>query len=544
MERGEVSRQRKIRAGEAIGRISTIVELEGDQVEEANTTDDWNNEKLEKQINVGKEITDEQRTKIYQMLLRTKTALSKNETDIGKAKVTPHEIELTDNTPIWQKPRNFSEPINQEIERQCRELEACDIIERCDSPWSQPVVPVGKCDGSLRLCVDYRKVNKVTKTQNFPMPNLTDSIYSAHNIQYFTKLDLIKGYYQVPIHENSRQFTAFSTPQAQYQFKRLSFGLKNSGIQFQKHMQQILSEFSHKKVIVYIDDILLLSNSFEEHLVLVEKVLTSLMLNGIKIKVAKCEFFKEEVSFLGHLISREGLKKSPEFIEKIKNYPKPSTVTQLRQFLGLANFQRKFIHQFSAIAKPLSCLTGGPKRKKIHWTIEMEEAFEAIKEKLAEETALTFPDYRPEASPLELYVDASGQGAGACLMQLQKGQYKPIAYASTAFNEAERNYSTIERELLALRFGVKNFRTFLFGTKFIIYTDHKPLLYLHNMCRDNARLMRTVSELEDYNYSIRYRPGADNEAADSLSRIVQKCNQSVPGNTPYHLPKGVKNEDS
>ena len=390
------------------------------------------------------------------------------------------------------------------------------------------------------MCVDYRKVNKVTETQNFPMPNLTDSVYSAHNVQFFTKLDLIKGYYQVPIDEESRQYTAFSTPQHQYQFKRLSFGLKNSGIQFQKHMQEILSDFNNKQVIVYIDDILILSQSFQEHLQLVEKVLTSLMLNGIKIKVAKCEFFKEQVSFLGHLISREGLKKSPEFIEKIQSYPKPVTVTQLRQFLGLANFQRKFIHQFSTIAKPLSCVTGGPKRKRIEWTPEMDGAFEAIKAKLVEETTLTFPDYRTGASPLELYVDASGQGAGACLMQKQEGVYKPIAYASVAFTEAERNYSTIERELLALRFGVKNFRTFLFGTKFVIYTDHKPLLYLHNMCKDNARLMRTVSELEDYNYTIRYRPGPQNDAADSLSRIIQRCEEPIPDQKLTELPKGLK----
>ena len=536
---GDQTTKQRIRAGEVVGRISTIVELDAD--EETTTESEWTIDRLTKEIKLGKDVTEDQRNRIYETLLRTNRALSKNESDIGKAIVTPHEIELTDYTPIWQKPRNFSEPVNEEINRQCNELEAADIIEKCDVPWSSPIVPVRKIsDGTLRMCVDYRKVNKVTKTQNFPMPNLTDSVYSAHNIQYFTKLDLIKGYYQVPIHENSRQFTAFSTPQNQFQFKRLSFGLKNSGIQFQKHMQEILSDFNHRKVIVYIDDILILSNTFEEHLDLVEKVLNSLMLHGIKIKVAKCEFFQEQVSFLGHLISKDGLKKSPEFIEKIRNYPKPSNVTQLRQFLGLANFQRKFIHQFSSIAKPLSCLTGGPKRKKIEWSQEMTEAYEQIKLKLMEETVLTFPDYRPGAPPLELYVDASGYGAGACLMQLQNGSHRPIAYASIAFSAAERNYSTIDRELSALRFGVRNFRSFLFGTKFIIYTDHKPLLYLHNMCKDNARLMRTVNELEDFDYVIKYRPGSENTAADTLSRIVQKCEDNTDENTRYELPKGVK----
>ena len=174
-----------------------------------------------------------------------------------------------------------------------------DIIEKCDSPWSSPVVPVRKGDGSLRLCVDYRKLNKVTRQENFPMPNLSDAIYSAHNVQYFTKLDLIKGYYQVPIHQDSREFTSFSTHQQQYQFKRLSFGLRNSGLQFQKNMQEILSEFRNKRIIVYLDDILIMSESFEEHMQLVEKVLGTLMTNGIKIKVNKCEFFKQQVTFLG-----------------------------------------------------------------------------------------------------------------------------------------------------------------------------------------------------------------------------------------------------
>ena len=175
------------------------------------------------------------------------------------------------------------------------------------------------------------------------MPNLNDAIYTAGNVKYFTKLDLLKGYYQVPIDKDSRPYTAFSTPHQQYQFKRLSFGLRNSGIQFQKNMQQILSEFSHNRIIIYIDDILIMSETFEEHVELVERILTTLMNNGIKIKVSKCEFFKESVSFLGHLISNKGIEKSPEFIDKIRNYPKPSNVCQMTRFLGLTNFQRKYI---------------------------------------------------------------------------------------------------------------------------------------------------------------------------------------------------------
>ena len=184
------------------------------------------------------------------------------------------------------------------------------------------------------------------------MPNLSDSIYAAHNKQYFTKLDLVKGYYQVPLDKDSRQYTAFSTSHNHYQFKVLSFGLRNSGIAFQKTMQEILSDYCFKNIIVYIDDILIMTETFEQHIDLVSKVLTTLMNNGIKVKINKCELFKKEVSFLGHIISNKGIQKAPEYIEKIQQYPKPTTVTELRQFLGLVNFQHKFVDNCSLIAKP------------------------------------------------------------------------------------------------------------------------------------------------------------------------------------------------
>ena len=534
---------KKVKKGDIVGRVSTLVQVEADpnrEVPDSSITRLFK-DKFKAEVNIGNSISIEQRDIVAEMLLEVHDVFGKDSSDIGVLKVKPHEIELTDETPIWQKPRHFTPPVNQEIERQCAELESLDIITRSNSQWSSPVVPVTKTDGSLRMCVDYRKLNRVTKRQNFPMPNLQDAVYSASKIKYFTKLDLIKGYYQLPIHEDSRKYTAFSTPNGQYEFKRLSFGLKNSGIEFQKQMTEILTGFDHRKVIVYIDDILILSSTFEEHMIMVEKVMNTLLAYGVKINTKKCEFFTERVAFLGHEVSCEGIRKSKEFIDKIKYYPKPTTVTQLRQFLGLCNFQRKFVSNFSTIAKPLSSLTGGPKRKQLKWDLSMEEAFETLKEKLTEEVALTFPDYTAEAEPMDLFVDASGQGVGACLMQRQDGVTKPIAYTSSAFNETERRYSTTERELLAIRFGIKSFRTFLHGVPFNIHTDHKPLLHLHNMSKHNSKLMRIVYELEEYDYRIFYMPGKENEAADSLSRMVQKfCEGENSDRVDYGLPKGVK----
>ena len=479
------TKKRKVRKGQVIGRVSTLVEVD---CANTNKNEQWTKEELKKVLKIGEDLTQEERAQVYEVLLKSGEALGKDSSDIGMINVKPHEIKLTDYTPIWQKPRTFSEPINQEIDRQCKELEALDIIEKSYSQWSSPIVPVRKPDGTLRMCVDYRKVNKVTKTEHFPMPNVNDAIYTGSKIKYFTKLDLIKGYYQLPIDENSREFTSFSTPHSQFQFKRLSFGLKNSGIEFQRTMTDILSEFDHRKVIVYIDDILILSTSFSDHIRLVEKVLNTLARYGITINIKKCEFFASKVNFLGHTISCNGIGKSEDFIEKIRNHPKPTTVTQMRQFLGLANFQRKFIPEFAAITKPLSVLTGGPKKQPIVWTEEMDQAFEIIKEKLMEEVSLSYPDFGEDANPLDLFVNASGTGVGACLMQLQGEEHKPIAYASKAFSSTEKRYSTTERELLAIRFGIQSFKTFLFGTKFNIHTDHKPLIFMMRHPDPTSRL--------------------------------------------------------
>ena len=317
---GEHEDKCRIKKGEIVGHISTIID--SDDEDESQETD-CDIDKLKGKVDVGDSMTNEQKESIYTMLLKAKFALSSNDEDIGKAKVTPHKIVLTNNTPIWQKPRRFSDPVNEEIERQCKQLEAMDIIEKSDSPWSSPIVPVRKADGSLRLCVDYRRVNSVTRPEKFPMPNLYDSIYSAHNIKFFTKIDLVKGYYQIPIDEESRPLTSFSTQHDQYQFKRLSFGLRNSGIQFQRNMQEILADFNSRRVIIYINDILVISETFEEQLETVEKVLTTLMENGIKIKVSKCEFFKEEVSFLGHVITYKlsGNKEMPILYREDRKLP-------------------------------------------------------------------------------------------------------------------------------------------------------------------------------------------------------------------------------
>ena len=304
-------------------------------------------------------------------------------------------------------------------------------------------------------------------------------------------------------------------------------------------MQQILSPVLCSNIIIYIDDILIMSESFQEHLNLVHKVLSTLSKHGVKIKVDKCEMFQQEVSFLGHIINRNGIKKSPEFISKVQNIPPPQTIKQMRQFLGLINFQRKFIQNCSTLTKPLSQLTAGPKSKKIPWSDELMRTFERVKEEAAREVMLSYPDYSPSAEKMEMYVDASSTGSGACLMQRQNQEYRVIAYASMSFSDTQRGYSTTERELSAIRWAVNTFRSFVAGIPFVVVTDHKPLIYLHNMVSTNSRLVRTVEELSEYDFEIRYRPGSDNEAADFLSRLNERVETSIDPDYKL-LPKELR----
>ena len=501
-----------IKKGQSVGIVSTVYQID---------------EEDETCVSLSKSITEvslpelslEQQAQVCEALKPFEGVFGVNDRDVGLASVTQHTIRLTNETPIYQRPRRFSPPINEEIERQCAELNSLDIIEPSNSPWSSPIVPIRKTDGSIRMCIDYRQLNKVTVPERFPIPNLSDSLYGLHGCKFFTRLDFIRGFYQLGIDENSRPYTAFSSSRQHWQFKRLSFGLINSPMTFQREIQSILQSFPSNKVIIYIDDILILGNSFKEHLSLVCKVLQTLLNYHIKIKPSKCEWFRSEVEFLGHLVGQSGIRKTFEYSKKIAEYPQPSTIGELRQFLGFVNFQRKFLPDCSLTQKPLSCLIGGRNSKKLVWSSEMIEAFDRLKSDMKVDLELAYPDYSEAAHNIELWVDASSYGAGAYLAQRQGESHRVIGFNSMSFSKTQLNYSTLERELTALRWGIKSFRPFLYGVTFDLFTDHQPIVHLHNMKIVCSRLARTVEELSDYSFNIHYVPGHLNSAADALSRI-------------------------
>src|SRR5215469_8948836 len=378
----------RIKEGDVIGQVFSVLEVDAMQ-----ERDEWTRESLKEQLNTDLALTEPEVNQIVEMLYENRRAISLNEEDLGATRLPSFGIKLMDSNPIYQRPRYFPAPIVSEIEEQCDRLEEIGVIEESTSAWNSPIVPIRKPDGSLRICIDYRKVNAVTVKERFPMNVVSDSVYGMHGMKIFTKLDLLRGYYQMGIEEDSRPITAFSTAHKHYQFKRLSFGLANAPGSFQRGMNVLLSHFPKTNVTVFIDDILIVSESQDEHVTLVDRVLKTLIYAGVKIKYSKCQWFKPEVEFLGHIVCKDGIRKSEEFVEKVKTFPKPKTVRDLRSFLGLVNFQRKFMKDCSGIMSHLTMWTGKKKGTIIKWSTDMNEAFNRLVELAAEDVQLAYPDY-------------------------------------------------------------------------------------------------------------------------------------------------------
>lgn len=505
----------------------------------------WTKEKLFSTLKFG-HLTPEQRKKAEDLCWKYKEVISTGEEEEFKtSKLPPFKIELTDELPIYIRPRHFPTPLANEIEQSCDKMNKQGIIEECRSAWNAAIVPVRKSDGSLRICIDYRKVNEKTIKNRFPMKLISDCVYNMKNMNWFTKLDLVKGYYQMEIEPESRKYTAFSTTSKHYQFKSLSFGLANAPAAFQSAMNVELADLPKKNIVNFMDDILAMNETFEKSLEITGRVLEKLGSLEVKVNALKCEWFVTDVEFLGHTIGRSGLRKSERFIEKVREFPRPKTVKDLKGFLGLVEFQRKFIKGCSVLTKPLNAWTSKHKKTQIVWTEEMMQAFDNLRQRAAQDVELAYPDYCPDSLPLEVWTDASNYGIGGMLTQIQEknGQQarRVIGYVSKALNKAEKRYSTIERELAGLRFGIKAFRPFLYGIPFILKTDHQPLVYLYRMKIVDNRLARTYEDLADFDYGIEYIPGERNQMADLMSRIPANFIEAkIPqGEAEKQLPPGV-----
>lgn len=432
--------------------------------------------------------------------------------------VITHKINTTDDQPINTKQYRFPPVHKNEIDRQVGEMLKNGVIEPSVSPYNSPlwIVPKkadSKGNKKWRLVIDFRALNEKTLGDAYPLPNIIDILDQLGSAKYFSVFDLASGFHQIPMHESDAPKTAFSTPFGHYEFKRMPFGLKNAPATFQRLMDRVLSGLQGTLLFVYLDDIVIYASSLREHEMKFNKLAERLRAANLRLQPDKCEFLRKEVAYLGHVISQEGVKPDPKKVEAVLHFPRPKNSKNIKQFLGLAGYYRRFLNDFSKIAKPLTTLL--KKDEPFVWQEEQEKAFITLRDNLCTEPLLQHPDF---TKPFVLTTDASGYAVGGILSQGNIGKDKPIAYASRLLNKAEQNYSTIEKELLAIVYCVHHFRPYLYGNKFTLVTDHKPLVWLHNVKDPTSRLIRWRLKLAEYDYTVTYKAGKINCNADALSR--------------------------
>ncbi|GJW27346.1 reverse transcriptase domain-containing protein [Tanacetum coccineum] len=411
--------------------------------------------------------------------------------------------------PVARTPYRLAPSEMQELSNQLQELTDRGFIRPSTSPWGAPVLFVKKKDGSFRMCIDYRELNKLTIKNRYPLPRIDDLFDQLQGSSVYSKIDLRSGYHQLRVREEDIPKTAFRTRYGHYEFQVMPFGLTNAPAVFMDLMNRVCKPYLDKFVIVFIDDILIYSRNEEEHANHLRIILELLRKEKLYAKFSKCDFWIHIVQFLGHLIDSQGLHVDPAKIEAVKNWTSPTTPTEVRQFLGLAGYYRRFIEGFSKIAKPLTKLT--QKNKSYIWGEEQESAFQLLKQKLCEAPILALPEGNDN---FVVYCDASLQGLGAVLMQREK----VIAYASRQLKPHEENYTTHDLELGAVIFALKIWRHYLYGTKCIVFTDHKSLQHILRKKELNMRQHRWLELLTDYDCEICYHPGKANVVADVLSR--------------------------
>ncbi|UYV77866.1 K02A2.6-like [Cordylochernes scorpioides] len=477
-----------------------------------------------------KELQPGQQKELATLLATYGNIFAKSSEDYGRTDLTKHRINTGESNPIKQAPHRIPLARRQEAETLVKEMLDQNIIEPSSSPWVSPVVLVKKKDGSTRFCVDYRKLNDVTKKDSYPFPRIDATLDTLAGSQWFSTLDLKSGYWQVEMHPDDKEKTAFTTGSGLWQFNVMPFGLCNAPATFERLMEAVLQGLATETCMVYLDDIIVLGKNFEEHLSNIEKVFKRLEAANLKLSPKKCKLFKKEVAYLGHIISAEGVQTDPEKTETVRMWPTPKDLTQLRSFLGLCTYYRRFIPGFSNIARPLHRLTesGRP----FVWTPDCQRAMEKLKEMLVAAPILAYP--RPGDSFI-LDTDASNTGIGGVLSQVQEGSERVIAYFSKTLSKPERNYCVTRKELLAIVKSIEHFHHYLYGQEFILRSDHASLQWLLNFKNPEGQLARWIQRLQEYQVKIQHRPGKRHQNADALSRrpCVPQCGHCARAEDKY-----------
>ncbi|CAG9086928.1 unnamed protein product [Plutella xylostella] len=499
-----------------LARVSRTVEA--DIVEVNNIQSNGSREQLPldpSEIKTGNGLNPAEKDRLYSLLQKYRSCFATNLSELGCTTLAEMRIELNDNRPVIYRPYRMSIHEREKVRNIVEELVQNDIVQESESNYASPVILVKKKTGEARLCIDFRALNSKTVKDKYPLPLIEDQIANLSGNMFFTTLDLASGYYQIPMAPESRHLTAFVTPDGLYEFKRMPFGLANAPALFQKMINKILGSKRFTSALAYMDDLLVPSVSIEEGFQRLEEVLQLLKSAGLTLKLSKCSFFDTQIEYLGYEISAHGVKPGEKKIEAVKKFPVPRNVHELRQFLGLASYFRKFVKGFGEIARPLTCLLKQDVSWK--WTQSEQNAFQTLKLSLSDRPVLAL--YNPKLDT-ELHTDASSLGLGGILMQWQDNPrvLKPVAYFSRQTTTEERHFHSYELETLAVVCSLRKFRPYLLGAKFVVYTDCNAIRHTLTKRDLIPRIARWWLQISEYDFDIVYRPGSRMNHVDALSR--------------------------
>ncbi|UYV64922.1 K02A2.6-like [Cordylochernes scorpioides] len=478
-----------------------------------------------------KDLSEEEARNARAFLKKNQDVFSSGDGNLGRTDLVRHRINTGDARPIRQPPRRLPMAKQEEVTGLLRKMKRDGIIEESNGPYGaslgcrpghhfigmknvkKPVVLVTKKDGTTRFCVDYRRLNDTTKKDSYPLPRIDDTLTTLAGSSWFSTLDLKSGYWQVGMHPEDKEKTAFSTGIGLYQFTVMPFGLCNAPATFERLIELVLKGLTWKTCLVYLDDIMVMGRTFEEHLRNLQEVFDRFRANNLALNPKKCQLFQKSVKFLGHIVSTEGIRTSDDKISAIKNWPEPRDKHELRSFLGLCTYYRRFVEGYADIAAPLHRLTEA--RASFHWNEECDKAFRALKRSLCSSPILAYPQ---PGTNFILDTDASNLGIGAVLSQVQDEDERVIEFFSRVLTKAERNYCATRKELLAIIKAVEHFHKYLYGQNFLIRTDHAALTWLLRMKNPEGQVARWLEKLQQYHFQIKHRPGRKHNNADALSR--------------------------
>jgi hypothetical protein len=418
--------------------------------------------------------------------------------------------------PIQSYPYRKSAKETQVINEQVQEMLENHIVRPSSSSWSSPVVIIKKKDGSPRFCVDYRRLNLITERDVYPLPRIDDIIDKLAGSKYFTTLDLKSGYWQIPIDEQDKKKTAFVTTDGLYEFNVLPFGLSNAPASFQRIMNSVLGVLRWDITLVYLDDIIIYSKSFDKHIQHLDLVFDALSKANVKLNAAKCSLARKQLDYLGFRITQDGIKPTTTNVRKTVDFPTPTSAKAAYSFVQMAQFYRRFIKDFASIAAPLNVFK--TKNATFTWTNECQHSFDTLKQRLSQYPLLAFYNEKSKLK-LKINTDASNAGIGGVIHQVTPdGHLQPIQYLSRSLSKREQKYSVVEKECLAMVWCITKLRPYLYGREFTLITDHHPLCWLNKQSSKNGRLDRWSLQLQEYSFDIKHTPGSSNCVADCLSR--------------------------